>query len=75
LNDATWLELSDRSNLDGMALAFVLGKLSPDLTSHDFITLPASCRLLCMDQAVRMMMLVSMPLIDDVGIAMIHRAN
>jgi hypothetical protein len=46
---ATWLECGDGSNLDDGALTFMLGKLSPDSTSHDFVTPPASYQLLCLD--------------------------
>jgi hypothetical protein len=49
----------------------VLGNLSPDLTSHDFLTPPAPYQSLCLDQAARTMLLVSMPSMDDIGIATI----
>jgi hypothetical protein len=38
VNDTTRLERGDMSNLDDVVLAFMLGRLSPDLTSHDFLT-------------------------------------
>jgi hypothetical protein len=50
----------------------VMGKLSPDPSSHDFITPPASCQPLCMDQTARSMLLVAMPSMEDVGIAPIQ---
>jgi hypothetical protein len=53
----------------------MLGKLSPDSTSHNFITPPTPCQSLCLDQAVRTIMLVSMPLMDNIGIAMIQRGD
>jgi hypothetical protein len=73
VKDVTWLERGDGSALGEGALALVMGKLSPDLSSHDFITPPASCQPLCMNQAVRMLLLVAMPSMDDIGIAMIQR--
>jgi hypothetical protein len=51
----------------------VMAKLSPSPSSHDFITPPTSCQPLCMDQAARSMLLVAMPLMDDVGITPIQR--
>jgi hypothetical protein len=42
VNNAMRLEHGDGLNLDGAALAFVLGKLSSDPTSHNFINPPAS---------------------------------
>jgi hypothetical protein len=47
----------------------VMGKLNLDPSSHDFITPPVSCQPLCVDQAMRSMLLVAMPLMDDVGIS------
>jgi hypothetical protein len=75
VNDVTWLERGDGSVLSEEALALVMGKLSPNPSSHDFITNPASCQPLCMDQAVRSMLLVVMPSMDDVGIAPIQRGD
>jgi hypothetical protein len=50
----------------------VMGKLSPDPSSHNFVTPPASCQPLCMDQTARSMLLVAMPSMEDVGIAPIQ---
>jgi hypothetical protein len=75
VNDITQLEHGDGSVLGDEALALVMGKLSPDPSSHDFITPPASCQPLCMDQAVRMLLLVAMPSMDDVGITPIQRGD
>jgi hypothetical protein len=50
----------------------VMGKLSPDPSSHNFVTPPTSCQPLCMDQTVRSMLLVAMPSMEDVGIAPIQ---
>jgi hypothetical protein len=75
VNDVTRLERGDRSALSDEALALVMGKLSPDPSSHDFITSTASCQPLCIDQAVRSMLLVAMPSMDDVGTAPIQRGD
>jgi hypothetical protein len=49
VNDVTRLECGDGSVLGEEALALVMGKLSPDPSSHDFVTPPVSCQPLCMD--------------------------
>jgi hypothetical protein len=53
----------------------MMGKLSPDPFSHDFVTPLASCQPLCMDQAARSMLLVAMPSMDDVSIAPIQKGD
>jgi hypothetical protein len=49
VNDITRLECGDRSVLGEEALALVMGKLSPDPSSHDFVTPLASCQAHCID--------------------------
>jgi hypothetical protein len=71
VNDVTRLERGGRSVLSEEALVLVMGKLSPNPSSDDFITPPASCQPLCVDQAVRSILVVAMPSMDDVGIAQI----
>jgi hypothetical protein len=75
VNDVTRLEHSDGSVLDEKALALVMGKLSSDPSSHDFITPPASCQPLYMDQAARTLLVVVMPSMDDIGIAPVQRGD
>jgi hypothetical protein len=75
VNDVTRLERGDGSALSEEALALMMEKLSPDPSSHDFVTPPASCQPLCVDQAVRLMLLVAMPSMVDVGIAPIQRGD
>jgi hypothetical protein len=75
VNDVMRLERGDESVISEEALVLVMGKLSPDLSSHDFITPLTSCQPLCMDQAARLMLLVAMPSMDDVGIAPIQRGD
>jgi hypothetical protein len=60
--------------LGGEALVLAMGKLSPDPSSHDFIT-PTSCQPLSMDQAARTLLLVAMPSMDDVDIALVQRGD
>jgi hypothetical protein len=75
VNDVTWLERNNGSTLGEEALALVMGKLSPNPSSHHFITPPASCQPLCMDQAVRTLLLVAMTSMDDIGIAPIQMGD
>jgi hypothetical protein len=75
VNDATRLERGVRLNLSDGVLASMLGKLSLDPTSHDFVTPLAPCQPLCLDQAVRTMLLVSMPSMDDIDISTIQRGD
>jgi hypothetical protein len=49
VNDVTWLERGDGSALSEEALALMMGKLSPDPSSHDFVTPLTSCQPLYMD--------------------------
>jgi hypothetical protein len=75
VNDVTRLEHGDGSELSEEALALMMGNLSPDPSSHDFVIPPTSCQPLFMDQAVRLMVLVAMPSMDDVGITQIQRGT
>jgi hypothetical protein len=75
VKNVTRLERGDGSALGEEPLALVMGKLSPNPSSHDFVTPPASCQPLYMDQAARMLLLVAMPSMDDVGIALIQRGD
>jgi hypothetical protein len=68
VNDITQLEHGDGSVLGEEALTLVMGKLSRDLSSHNFVTTPMSCQPLCIDQAARSLLLVAMPSMDDVSI-------
>jgi hypothetical protein len=68
VNDTTWLECGNRSDWEADKLALMLAKLSHDRSFADFVTPPAPCRPICMDQAARMMLLRVMPSLDDVDI-------
>jgi hypothetical protein len=74
-NDVMRLERDDGSVLGEEALALVMGKLSPNPSSHNFVTPLASCQPLCMDQAMRTLLLVMMPLMDNIGIALVQRGD
>jgi hypothetical protein len=73
VNIVMWLERGDGSTLSEEALALVMGKLSPDPSSHGFVTPLTSCQPFCMGQAVRSLLLVVIPSMDNVGIAPIQR--
>jgi hypothetical protein len=74
-NDVMRLERDDGSVLGEEALALVMGKLSPDPSSHNIVTPLASCQPLCMDQAMRTLLLVMLPLMDNIGIALVQRGD
>jgi hypothetical protein len=75
VNDVMRLERGDGSALSEEVLVLVMGKPSPDPSSHDFVTPSASCQPHSMDQAARSMLLVAMPSMDDVNIASIQRGD
>jgi hypothetical protein len=75
VNNVTRLERGDGSTLSEEALVLVMGKLSFDPSSHNFVTPPTSCQPHCMDQVTRSMLLVAMPSMDDVSIALIQRGD
>jgi hypothetical protein len=75
VNDITRLEHDDGSVLGKEGLALVMGKLSSDPSSHDFVTPPASCQPLYMDQAARTLLVVVMPSMDDISIAPVQRGD
>jgi hypothetical protein len=52
-NDAMRLERGRGSDLDLTMLTGMLSKLSIDLSSNDFVSPPAWCTSLCLDQAMR----------------------
>jgi hypothetical protein len=69
VNDVTRLEHGDGSTQGEEALVLVMGKLSPDPSALDFVTPPASYQPLYIYQVTRMLLLVTMPSIDNIGIA------
>jgi hypothetical protein len=69
------LERDTGSTWEANKLMMSLMKLSPDLSSPDFIMPLASCQPICVDQAVRMALLKSMPTLDDINIASVQRGD
>jgi hypothetical protein len=67
VNDSTRLERGTGSTWEAEKLMMSLAKLSPNPSSPDFITPLASCQPICMDQAVRTVLLKSMPTLDDIA--------
>jgi hypothetical protein len=73
VNDITRLQCGDGFVLGGEALALVMWKLSPDPSSHDFFTPPASCQPLCVKHSITWALLLVV--MDDVGIAQVQRGD
>jgi hypothetical protein len=71
VNDIMRLERGPGSSLDGELLAACLKALTTDQFSAELATPPASCRAICMDQAARTTLLATMPMLDDVDIAVV----
>jgi hypothetical protein len=75
VNDSTRLECGTGLTWETDKLMTSLAKLKPDLTSPDFITPPASCQPICMDQVARTALLKSMPTLDDIDITSVQRGD
>jgi hypothetical protein len=69
LNDITRLEHGDRSDLELDMLAVTLSKFSTDLNSHDFVTPPELCVLICQNQPARSLLLSEMSSFVDIDLA------
>jgi hypothetical protein len=72
LNDTTHLVCSDISDLEPNVLVMTLLKLSTDPSSHDFDTPPELCAPICLNQAVRSLLLSEMSSLDDINLAARH---
>jgi hypothetical protein len=75
LNDARQLERGNKLNLDVGPLAMVLSRLSPNPSSTDFITHPEHCLPIYANQAMRLLLLKGMPMLDDIDIARMWRGK
>jgi hypothetical protein len=75
MNDIMQLERGPGSSLNGELLAACLKALTTDQFSAELATPPASCGAICMDQAARTALLVTMPTLDDVDIAVVQRGD
>jgi hypothetical protein len=69
VNDTTRLERGHRSDLDPKVLDTMMGKLSPDPISPDFIIPPTACVPICLDQSMQMKLLKELPTLDNIDIA------
>jgi hypothetical protein len=66
--DTMRLKRSHGSDLTPDVLRALLGKLSPDPYSSNFITPPPACAPLCSNQATRTRWLRELPTLDEIGI-------
>jgi hypothetical protein len=66
--DTTCMECDRDSDLTPDVLGTLLGRLSPDLSSANFVTPPAVYAPMCSDQATRMRLLRELPMLDDIDI-------
>jgi hypothetical protein len=73
--DTTQLERGRNSDLDPDVLGVLLGRLSPNPSSVDFITPPAVCAPMCLDQAMRMRLMRELPTLDDINIVARQRGD
>jgi hypothetical protein len=68
LNDTMRMVHGDRSELELDVLVVTLSKISMDPSSHDFITPPELCALICLNQAASSLLLSEMPFLDDIDL-------
>jgi hypothetical protein len=74
-NDAMRLERGHGTNLESEVLETMLSKMTIDPCSISFMTPPAHCMPICMDQAARSLLLKVMPMMDDIDITSWQRGN
>jgi hypothetical protein len=63
------MECDRDSDLTPDVLGTLLGRLSPDLSSANFVTPLAVYAPMCSDQATQMRQLRELPMLDDIDIA------
>jgi hypothetical protein len=73
--DTTGLVHGHNSDLTSDVLGILLGRLSPDPSSIDFITPPAVCVPMCSNQVTRTRLLRELPMLDDIDIAVWQRGD
>jgi hypothetical protein len=66
--ETMWLEHGRDSYLMLDVMGTLLGRLSPDPSSVDFITPSAICTPMCLDQVMRTRLLRELPTLDDIDI-------
>jgi hypothetical protein len=69
------LERGHDSCLDPDVLRTLLGRLSPNSSSVDFMTPLAACAPMCLDQATRTRMLRELPTLDNIDIVARQRGD
>jgi hypothetical protein len=67
--DTAHMECDCDSDLTPDVLGTLLGRLSLDLSSVNFVTPPAVYAPMCSDQATRMRLLRELPTLNDIDIA------
>jgi hypothetical protein len=75
VNDIMRLERGPGSSLDGELLAACLKALTTDQFLAELAMPPASCGAICMDEEARTALLATMPMLDDVDIAVVQRGD
>jgi hypothetical protein len=73
--DTTRLEHCHDLDLDPNVLVALLGRLSPDPSSVDFITPPVTYAPMCSDHATRMRLLSELPTLDDIDFTAWQRGD
>jgi hypothetical protein len=69
MNDIMRLDHGPGLSLDDDLLAASLKALTADQFSVELMVLPATCEPICVNQAMRTVLLATMPMLDDVDIA------
>jgi hypothetical protein len=69
-NEATQLERGHETEMDRKVLEAMLSKLSFGPVSEDFVNPPSSCMPICLDQAMRSVLLKDIPTLDDTDVTM-----
>jgi hypothetical protein len=75
VNDIMWLDRGPRSILGDTLLAVSLKALTTDQPSAELMMPAVGCEPLCTKQAVRTALLEIMPMLDNVDIALVQRAD
>jgi hypothetical protein len=73
--NTTGLECSRNSDLAPNVLGTLLGRLSPDPSSVNFVTPPVVCAPMCSDKASRTRLLRELPTLDDIDITVWQRGD
>jgi hypothetical protein len=74
-NDVTWRERGHGTNLESGVMDTMLSKLSIDPSCIGFITPPVHYMPIVVDQATRLLLLMVMPMLDDIDIVAWQRGD